>query len=173
MKKFNRGLSLLILVLAFCAAAFPQKEKNYGKYKLRTLAEIPLINREATDELLRKSKFEEQHDFISYDLHFSRVRVEFTGQQRTVSQSRQELIKTWGKLQNISKKITGLYENEFLFKESDKEYWIPVQKKVEEAMLKEIKANDMITLFVIHVGGRKASMAKDYDWLFLSTAFEK
>ena len=67
----------------------------------------------------------------------------------------------------------SLYESEFFFKEGNEGYWIPVRKKVAEAMIKEIKVNDMITLFVIHVGGRKASMAKDYDWLFLSTALEK
>jgi len=173
MKKIKLFLIVLSLVLTLCGAAFPQKEKNLDKYKSRTLAGIPLINREATDKILREAKLEEKHDFISYDLLYSRVKVQFTGQPRAVSQSHQEMIKMWGKLQKVSKKMTSLYENEFLFREGDKEYWIPVQKKVEEVMLKEIKANDMITLFVVHVGGRKAEMAKDYDWLFLSTAFEK
>ena len=157
----------------FCSTAFSQKEKNSDKYKFRTLAEIPLINRSSTDDILKKTKLEDKTDFISYDFLYSRVKVQFTGQQRPVSQDHQEMIKMWGNLQNIGKKTTSLYENEFLFKESDREYWIPVQKKVEEAMLKEVKADDMMTLFVIHVGGRKAAMAKDYEWLFLSTAFEK
>ena len=173
MKKNNLSLFLLALVLTLCSTAFSQKQKNSDKYKSRTLAQIPLINRASTDEILRKTKLEDKTDFISYDFLYSRVSVKFTGQQRTVSQDHQEIMKMWSKLQNISKKTTSLYENEFLFRESDREYWIPVQKKVEEAMLKEIKADDMITLFVIHVGGRKAAMAKDYEWLFLSTAFEK
>lgn len=173
MKKINLFLILLTLVLTLCSTAFSQKEKNSDKYKSRTLTDIPLINRANTDEILRKTKLEEKTDFISFDLFHSRVKVQFTGQQRPLSQDHQEMIKMWGKLQNIGKKQTSLYENEFLFKEGDKEYWIPVQKKVAEAMLKEIKADDMITLFVIHVGGRKASMKKDYEWLFLSTAFEK
>jgi hypothetical protein len=173
MKKINRFLILPAFVLLCCGVAFPQKDKNFDKYKSRTLAEIPLINREATDKILRDSKLEEKHDFISFDLLYSRARVEFTGQQRAVSPNHQELIKLWGKLQDIGKKTTSLYENEFLFMEGDREYWIPVQKKVEEAMLKEIKANDMMTLFVVHVGGRKAAMTKDYEWLFLATAFAK
>ena len=104
MKKINKFLFLSIFVLAFCTAAFSQKEKNLDKYKSRTLSEISLINREATDEILRKSKLKEKQDFISYDLLYSRIRVEFTGQQRTISQNHQELIKIWGKLQNIGKK---------------------------------------------------------------------
>lgn len=162
-----------MLILTFCATAFAQKEKNFDKYKARTLAGIPLINRQTTDDILRKAKLEEKQDFISFDLFYSRVRVEFTGERRAVAPSRLELIKTWGKRQNISKKNTSLYENKFLFKEGDRQFWIPVEKKLEEALLKDIEANDMITLFVIHVGGRKAAMANDYDWLFLSTAFEK
>ena len=173
MKKINQFLLSLTIILMFCSVAFPQKEKNLDKYKSRTLAEIPLINREATDRILTKTKLEEKTAFISYDLLYSRVRVEFTGQQRAVSQEHQDLIKTWSKLQKIGKKVTSLYENEFLFKEGAREYWIPVQKQVEEALLKDVKANDMITLFVVHVGGSKAAMAKDYEWLFLSTEFAK
>lgn len=169
-----KSVKLLLLtafISLFSLAVFSQKDSE--KYKPRTLAEIPLINRETTDKILSRTKLEDKTDFISFELLHSRIKAEFTGQQRVIPQSRQEMIKMWGKLQNISKKITSLYENEFLFKEGNKEYWIPVQKKVEESILKEIKANDMITLFVIHVGGRKEAMSKDYDWLFLSTAWEK
>lgn len=173
MKKIFYFLTLSVFVLTLCGTAFSQKSKEFDKYKSRTLAEIPLINREATDGILSKAKLEEKHDFISSDLLHSRARVEFTGQQRPISASHQEMIKMWSKLKNTSKKIMSLYENEFLFKEGDKEYWIPVQKPVEDAMLKELKVNDMITLFVIHVGGRKAAMAKDFEWLFLSTTYDK
>jgi hypothetical protein len=171
MKKIAPSLLLLTSVLALGATVFSQKE--FEKYKPRTLAEIPLVNREATDDILRKAKLEEKQDFISKDPFYSRSKVEFTGRQRPVSTEHEELIKIWSKLQRVDKKITSLYENEFLFKEGDKEYWIPVQKPVGEAMLKELKANDMIILFVLHVGGRKAAMKNDFEWLFLSTTYGK
>ena len=173
MKKTLYFLTLSSFVLALCGTAFSQKGKEFEKYKSRTLAEIPLVNREATDRPLSKAKLDEKHDFISSDLLHSRASVEFTGQKRPISTSHQEMIKMWMKLKNTSKKIMSLYENEFLFKEGDQEYWIPVQKPVEEAMLKELKVNDMITLFVIYVGGRKAAMAKNFEWLFLSTTYDK
>ena len=173
MKENNRFLLLSALVLIFCSAAFSQKDNELNKYKFRTLSEITRLNREATDDILRKSKLEERQDFISFDLYYSRVRGKFIGSSRPISSDHKDLIKTWGKLQNVDQKITSLYEYEFLFKECDKEYWIPLQKKVSETIVKKAKANDMITLFVVHVGGRKAAMSKEYDWLFLLTAFEE
>ena len=173
MKKTIQLLLLLTFVLIFCATVFSQKDKEQNKYKYRTLSEITMLNRENTAEILRKSKIEEKNDFISFDLFYSRVRLQFIGNPRPVSSDHKELIKTWTKLQNVDEKITNLYENEFLFKECDKEYWIPMQKKVGEAILKEVKTDNMITLFVINIGGRRAAMSKEYDWLFLSTEFEK
>jgi hypothetical protein len=171
----NKQLMLLALTVAlkFCATAFAQKTEKLDKYKSRTLAEIPALNREATDAILRQAKIDEKHGFISYDPFYARVKVEYAGQRRPLTPVHLELMKTWSKLQNVGKKTVSLYENEFLFKEGAKEYWIPVQKKVEEGILKELKANDMITLFVVHVGGSKAAMAKDFEWLFLSNSFEK
>ena len=173
MKKINRFLLLSALIPVFCSVVFSQKDKERDKYKYRTLSEITMFNRESTDEILRKSKPEERQDFIGLDLFYSRVRVQFIGNSRPISPDHKDLIKTWVKLQNIDQKITNLYENEFLFRECSEEYWIPMQNKVSEAILKQVKANDMITLFVVHVGGRKAAMSKEYDWLFLSTEFEK
>lgn len=173
MKKFNQFILVFTFLLIFSIPAFSQNNKDESKYKHRTLLEITNLNREATDDILQKSKPEEKHDFISFDLFYSKVRLQFIGNSRPISQEHKDLITTWAKLQNVDKKITSLYENEFLFKECEKEYWIPMQKKVYESLSKQAKMNDMLTLFVIHVGGRKAAMAEEYNWLFLSTAFEK
>ena len=173
MKERSRFLLLSAFVLIFCSAVFPQKDNDLNKYKFRTLSEITMINREATDNILLKAKLEEKHDFIGSDLFYSRARVRFLGDSRPISLDHRDLIKTWAKLQNVDSKMVNLYENEFLFKDCDKAYWIPVQKNVSETLLKKVKLNEMISLFVVHVGGRKAAMSREYDWLFLSTAFEK
>lgn len=165
MKKFSQFILVFTFLLIFSIPAFSQNNKDESKYKHRTLLEITNLNREATDDILQKSKPEEKHDFISFDLFYSKVRLQFIGNSRPISQEHKDLITTWAKLQNVDKKITSLYE--------EKEYWIPMQKKVYESLSKQTKMNDMLTLFVIHVGGRKAAMSKEYNWLFLSTAFEK
>ena len=173
MKKNNCLLLLFIFLALFSVTAFAQKDKEQNKYKQRTLAELTMFNRENTAENLRKSKVEEKFDFISVDPFYSKTRLQFTGSSRPISQDSKDLMRIWEKLLNVDKKVVSLYETELLFKECNREYWIPIQKKVSEKILDEAKANEMITLFVINVGGRKAAMAKEYDWLFLSTAFEK
>lgn len=173
MKKYTRYFLLSVMVLTLYSTAFSQKGKEWEKYKYRTLTEITMINRETTDNILRQTKLEEKTDFIGSDLFYSRARVRFTGNLRPISPDHRDLIKTWAKLQNVDSKMINLYENEILFKDCDKEYWIPVPIKPGEAMTKELKPNEMLTLFVVHIGGRKAQMANDYDWLFLTTGFEK
>lgn len=172
-KKYSLLMLFVFFMIIFHSTASAQKENNVDKYKYRTLSEIVSFNKDSTDAILRKSKFEEKNDFIGVDLFHSRVRVQFTGKPRPISADHKDLIKMWGRLQKIDEKIINLYEEEILFKECDKEYWIPVQKKVSENFLKKVKLNDMVTLFVIHIGGRKEQMSKEFDWLFLSIEFEK
>lgn len=171
-KLFNHNLLLLVFIVMFYSTAFSQKETALDKYKYRTLSEIITFNQSSTDEIIKNSKLEEQRDFIGIDLFYSRVRIQFIGKPRPISNNHRDLIKLWGKLQGIDEKIISLYENEILFKECDREYWIPIQENVGKSFLKEIKAKQMVTLFVIHIGGRKERMAKEFDWLFLSTGFE-
>ena len=62
-----------------------QKESNLDKYKYRTLAEIVTFNKDSTDEILKKSELEEKNDFIGADLFYSRVWVQFIGDERPLS----------------------------------------------------------------------------------------
>lgn len=173
MKKINCFLLYFVFLALFSATAFAQKDKEQNKYKQRTLAELGMFNREYTAENRRKSKMEEKFDFISADPFYSKTRLQFTGSWRPISQDSKDLMRMWGKLLNVDKKFVSLYETELLFKEGDEEFWIPTQKKVSEKIFAEVKTNDMITLYVINIGGRKAAMAKEYSWLYVSTAFEK
>lgn len=160
-------------VLGFYSAAFSQDESPWDKYKFRTLPEIIKFNDGVVAESMKITKPAGKTDLISADLFHSKVRISFVGTSRPISKTHQELMTHWSKSLGFSQDTINLYEKEFLFKDCDKEYWIPVQKKVSEFFPKELKPGDMVTLFVIHVGGRKESAAKEFDWLFLSTEFEK
>lgn len=172
-KQITSLMLFLGLLIAFALTTVAQNESNGDKYKYRALSEIVSFNKESTDEILRKSKLEEKNDFIGVDLFFSRVRLKYLGNSRPISDDHSDLIKVWIRLQRIDQKVASLYENEILVKECDREYWIPIQKQLSEKFAKEVKVNEMVTLFVIHTGGRKAKMAKEFEWLFLSTGFDK
>lgn len=164
---------VISFILLFYSFVFPQKESDLKIFKQRTLLEVTLFNRENTDDILKRTKLEDKTDFIGVDLFHSRARVQFIGNPRIISASHQEVIKIWRKLQHIDEKAVSFYEKEFLFKECDKEYWIPVPKKVGESLEKNLKSGEMVTLFVIHLGGRKEPNVKDFEWIFLANGFEK
>jgi hypothetical protein len=171
--KIKLYLLSFILLIGFYSTTFSQETSPWEKYKFRTLSEIIKLNEAGLAQGKELPKLADQWDFISADLFHSQARVTFAGASRPISTIHQELIKHWGTSLRIDQKTLDLYENEYLFKECEKEFWIPVQKQVSEFFPKELKPNDMITLFVIHVGGRKEKNIKEFDWLFLSTEFEK
>ncbi|MBC7901691.1 MAG: hypothetical protein H7070_16750 [Saprospiraceae bacterium] len=172
-KNFRIFFLALLSILAFQSFAFSQEQSSSNKYKPRTLSEIIELNRKATDGILKTAKLEEKNGFIGIDPFYSKVRVEYIGTPRPISDNHLGLITTWSKLQQVNKKFTRLYETEYLFKEGDAEYWIPLQKQIAESMNNELKLGDALTLFVIYVGAEKEKNSKQFESLFLSTAYEK
>jgi hypothetical protein len=172
MEKFGK-YSFFVLVLIFSSYSNGWSQKEWDKYKYRTLAEIISFNRDSTEKILKTAKLDEKQDFIGADLFYSRIRLEYIGTPRTISTNHRDLITLWARLQNIDQKVVELYESEVLVKECGVEYWIPIQKKIADDNLKKLKSGEMVTLFVIYVGERKDVGVMKLDHLFLSTAIEK
>jgi hypothetical protein len=80
------------------------------------------------------------------------------------------LFKLWQESLNIKASTLTLLKDKYLFKECDKEYWIPFQKQVAAYFPKELKAGDRITLYLMAVGAVKT---KDYwEFVFLTNEFK-
>lgn len=166
-------LLTLFSIFLFSSFALSQKRSDKDKYKSRSLGEIIALNRDGTDQILKTAKISDRHGFIGIDLFYSKVRLKYIGLPRPISKEHQGLVKNWEKLQKVDKKFIALYENEFLFKEGDAEYWIPVQKALGEHLVENLKSNDLINLFVVYVGAFKAQDVKDFSSLFLITGYEQ
>ncbi len=102
---------------------------------------------------------------------YSAIRVEYTGKSRAISSERLNLFSVWQKSLGVDAKVLTLLESEYLFKECDKEYWIPVQKQVAAYFPKELKIGDKITLYLMAVGGVKVN--NDWESVFLTNEFKK
>lgn len=163
------GILAFAITLTLHGSAFSQKSK---KYPLRTLAAIISLNRDGTDLTLRKAKLEERRDFIGIDTMNSVVKLQFAGGPQTISEAHRTLINWWGKLQRVDKKFLQLYTDEFLFKENDVEYWIPIQAKDKDVIPSKFHAGDTITLTVLYIGAIKEKNEKTFSSLFLSAGFE-
>ena len=161
--------SALLLTFAFTlisqtvfAQGFP-----YQEYKTRTLSELVEM-----DSDVRKIDYEDKKGILIHAKPFySAIRVEYTGKSRAISSEKMNLFKLWQGSLGVDAKILTLLENEYLFKECDKEYWIPVQKQVAAYFPKELKDGDRITLYLMAVGGVKVK--DEWDFVFLISEFQK
>jgi len=163
--KVNFSVCLLLVVLFLTTNTILAQDFDYDRYKPRTLAElIDLNNPKLTDGA--KKQF-----VISGDWFHSQVRLKYVGTSRLLSAERKELLNNWQKSFNIKPETANLFEKEFLFKECEKEYWLPVQKQVASYFPKELKEGEMITLYLFFGGGVKTNEKADY--LFLVNEFVK
>jgi len=173
--KFNKILKyLLILALVFVANSltiYAQGSFPYEEYEPRTLSEIVSLNADVKNADVIVGKKDVPHIVLNANFLHSQARVKFMNKTRPVSTDRKELLKIWQKTYGIEERIANLYENEYLFKECDYDYWIPVQKQVAAYFPKELKEGDMISLFIMRVGGKKINA--NWDWLFLANEFKK
>ena len=155
-------LSATVLILA--SHSFSQ-DFDFSKYKPRTLSELVELNDPP------KLGSEKKLDYISGDWFYSQVRLKYIGTSRPIPQERHEILKNWQKSFQMPDEAVNLFEKEFLFKECDKEFWLPVQQKVSSFFAKELKEGDMVTVYLFLAGGRRTS--GKMDLLFLVNEFEK
>ena len=142
-------------------------QDSWERYKPRTLNQI--IQQHAP-ELVKVRGLEKVVSIISSDTFPSRVKAIYTGESRSVSAKKKELIFYWIKSFGYRLEIADLFESELSFKEGSVEYWLPVQKQVSPYFAQELKKGDEVTLLLIWVGVRRES--EQTDWVFLVNDFE-
>jgi hypothetical protein len=85
-----------------------------------------------------------------------------------------ELLRKWEKMMKRPVSVVELFQTEVLFREGNKEYWLPVQKPLIDALKKEVKFGQAINAYVIFMGGAKLGGAKlenRWEWLFAMNEF--
>ena len=109
---------------------------------------------------------------LTRDSFPSRVKVTYTGQSRSISPKRKEIISNWFTVTYPDRRdeYFKLLDTEFLFTETLIEYWMPVQNPLIQPLQEELKKGDDVTLYVAWVGARKES--GKVDWVFLVNGFE-
>jgi hypothetical protein len=162
----------LILVLIFClvsvqsnlAQSFP-----FEKYDPRTLAELV----EMAEADSKNIPADKGQMIINGKPFYSAVRVKYIGTSKPVAKEEMDYLKLWQGSLGYDPEILKLYENKYLFKECEKEYWLPVQKQVAAYFPKELKSGDMITLYLMFPGGLKPKPTDNWNFIFLTNEFRK
>ena len=75
-------------------------------------------------------------------------------------------------MQNVDKKAIKPYENEFLFVENGKEYWIPVPNQLLAEINSKYKKDDTISVLLFYVGADKERNEAQFTTLFVLTGYK-
>lgn|SRR5437870_1579245 len=145
---------------------FPWKE-----FERRTLKDIVALN-ESEDVEDRKRLPNQNRMIMRGKILSSVVRVSYMGESRPISEERKKFIELWaGSYFSQTPDYATHYESEFLFKEDNDEYWLPVQKQVASYFPKELQKGEVVDLYLIRPGG--LSITGKTDWVFLVEEFLK
>lgn len=171
---FSTILIILVLSSNFLA------QNDWDTYPVRSIA-----------DLIRQHSGEDSSKgdiIISGNPFPSKTSVTYTGKSRPISQDTKNFINLWVQTRNVPAENAEKLVEEFLFKEKNKEYWLPVLKKMAPIFREELKEGDEIIIYYFFLGGynlkkiqeknssRKEpkSTAEDkVDWIFAVETFQK
>lgn len=160
---------IFVLLISFISAK-PNiaQEFPYDEYLPRTLAELIAMGESSSKNMPAGNG----QMLINGKPFYSAVRVKFIGTAKPLVKDELDYLKLWQSSLGYDAELLELFTDKYLFKECEKEYWIPVQKQVASYFSKELKSGDIITLYLMFPGGLKK---KDTDWnfLFLVNEFRK
>jgi hypothetical protein len=156
------------LLMLVCAVAAFSQGFPYQEYDPRTLAE--LVDNGASAMLTNTSNKQMMIDAKPF---YSAIRVRYVGTSRPLPAEKRDLIEMYQKSMQTNIEITKFLDSEYLFRECDKEYWIPVQKQFAAYFPKELKPGDTITIYMMVIGGLKLDPKGPYEPIFLVNEFRK
>jgi hypothetical protein len=92
------------------------------------------------------------------------VRATYRGPHRPIARATVKFLQDYGKAVQAEQSFAGRYEEECLFGENDKEYWLPVQKSVAAYFDKELKPGELVDLYAVGAGG--VLQDDGWKWVF-------
>ena len=136
---FALFLSLVVLTVG------PRAQSDWHTYPARSIDELV---RAHSGEASRKADL-----IVSADPFPSKTLVTYTGRHRPVGEYAKYFIGLWGQTRNLPPENAALLQEEYLFREKCKEYWMPVHKLLAPHFERELKEGDEITVYYFFLGG--------------------
>lgn len=101
----------------------------------------------------------------------SKSKVIYTGEVREVGENKMRFLKSWAESQGHPLGILRLLQQEARFREGDKDYWLPIRKKIAEDMAQQLKKDDEVIIHTILAGG--IPEANFIEWVFIVGEFSR
>jgi hypothetical protein len=165
--------AVLLLAVAGVSA-----QTDWYTYPVRSMAELIAITPPTGNPDL----------IVSANPFPSKTVITYLGKKRTIEGHARRFIDLWGETRNISPENKTWLVEEYLFKEKDREFWMPMVKKISPVVDKELKAGDEILAYYFFMGGYNPKTLYDKDttknkppftgkdqieWVFVFEEFEK
>jgi hypothetical protein len=158
---------LIAGVPLFSTAAPAAKSFPWDSFPARPLKHAVNLD----DRAAEKHPTDERQLILTGDYVLSKATVTFTGVERPLSASRRAILERWALLKNYAAEYTRLYDDEFLFLEGARKYWLAVQRPVALSMRKQLKKNHPVELYLLSgVGAERIN--HDWDWLLLVQEYQ-
>jgi hypothetical protein len=139
MQYLTTTLAVILFTCGAAAQGFPWNDFKPGTIKSLVEGEVKQVR--AGESM-----------FLSTSHPQVRAEVIYTGKSRSISRENTGFLNFWAGTLGYGQAYADLYENEFLYKEGDNEYWLPTQAPFTKYFDKELKPNDKMVLFAMAVG---------------------
>lgn len=151
MRYFRYSVLVILVLVSVSTNAFGQND--WHTYPDRTLAEL---EKDHTRDTTRKPDM-----IISADPFPSKTAVIYGGKHRPVNERTTEFVKLWAQSRNLSPETHTKLTEEYLFKENDREYWLPVLNKLAPFIEQELKPGDEVRIYFFFLGGYNPKTLQD------------
>jgi hypothetical protein len=168
----------LFLIVFLSLNLFAQSD--WHTYPVRSVAEIIALNPAESSE--------KADIIISANPFPSKTTVIYMGKSRPISEDTKNFIGLWVQTRNVSPENANLLVEEFLFREKDREYWIPVITRVSPVFKRDLKEGDELIVYYFFLGGYNPKKLQEkgdlkgkslkpvenkVQWIFAVEAFQK
>lgn len=94
-----------------------------------------------------------------------RTRASYLGEFRDLPDDSRRLIGAWGEAMGVTGML-DVFRREAKFRQGGRDYWLPAQEALATAMEAELRAGELVEVFVIYVGrvdGRAIFLVNAFD----------
>jgi hypothetical protein len=139
---------------------------DWSRYKVRTLKEIVHLAG------VLHADHEEDGVMTGFEDELpSRARVNYMGKSRPVSASRRRAFSLVQESLAMRVDLPDLFQNELLFREVDREYWVAVQEPTRQHYAIELRQGDPVEIFVILLAAERDEKG-EIDPILVANNFE-
>lgn len=152
----KKNLHIVITFTLFCICSSNlYAQSDWNTYPVRTIAEI--IDAHSAESSPKSDMI------ISAQPFPSKTMATYTGEHRPISDYTKTFIKLWVETRNVPAENANMLVEEYLFKEKEKEIWIPVIKTLIPFIDKELKGGDNIVIYYFFLGGFNPKTLREKD----------